>query len=82
VTVAVTVSPSDPPGSAPPPVGETGGRSQATVSIASGASAAPSLDALPVASAHRYLLTVLVSLPPGQADPTGSTQQFLVQVSG
>jgi hypothetical protein len=82
VTVAVTVSPSDPPGSAPPPVGETGGRSEATVSIASGASAAPSLDALPVASAHRYLLTVLVSLPPGQADPTGSTQQFLVQVSG
>jgi hypothetical protein len=82
VTVTLTVSPSDPPGSAPPPAGETGGRSRATVSIASGASAAPSLAALPVSSAHRYLVNVTVSLPPGQADPSGSTQQFLVQVTG
>jgi len=82
VTVTVTVSPSDPAGSAPPPPGETGGRSQATVSIASGASAAPPLAAVPVSSAHRYLVTVSVALPPGQADPAGSTQQFLVQVTG
>jgi hypothetical protein len=82
VTVTVDVTPSDAPGSAPPPAGESGGRSRATVSIASGASAAPSLAAVPVSSAHRYLVTVSVSLPPGQADPVGSSQQFLVQVTG
>ena len=82
VAVTLSVSLSDPPGSAPPPAGRTGGRSRATVSIASGASAAPSLAAVPVASAHRYLVTVSVSVPPGQADATGSTQQFLVEVAG
>jgi hypothetical protein len=81
-TVTVTVAPADPPGSAPPPSGEAGGRSQANVDLASGASSSPPLAPLPVSSAHRYLLTVSVSLPPGQVDPAGSTQQFLVQVTG
>jgi len=82
VTVLVTVAPDDPPGSSPAPPGGSGGRTSATVTIASGASAAPTLRPLPVAPGHRYTLTVSVSLPPGQADPTGSTQAFLVQVTG
>ena len=81
VTVTVTVAPDDPPGSAPVPSGSTGGRSRATVTLQSGASAAPPLAALPVAAGHRYTVTVSVSIPPGQADPTGSTQQFLVRVA-
>ncbi len=82
VTVSVTVALSDPPGTAPPPTGQRGGRVQAVVAIASGASTAPDLPALPVASGHQYTVTVSVSLPPGQVDPTGATQEFLVQVAG
>lgn len=82
VAVTVTVVPADPAGTAPPPPGARGGRSRAVVAIAPGASSAPTLAPLPVAQGHRYMLTVTVSLPPGQADPTGSTQQFLVQVTG
>ena len=82
VTVTVAVSPADPAGSAPPPPGGGGGRSRATVALVPGASAAPVLAALPVSPAHRYTVTVSVSLPPGQSDPAGSTQQFLVQVVG
>ena len=81
VTVSVTVAPADPAGTTPPPVGQRGGRSQAVVSIASGSSSAPALAPLPVASGHTYTLTVAVTLPPGQADPAGATQQFLVQVA-
>jgi len=80
VTVTLTVAPDDPPGTAGPPAGATGGRSRATVAMASGASAAPVLAPLPVAGSHRYLVTVAMALPPGQADPSGSTQQFLVEV--
>ncbi|MGA2835803.1 MAG: hypothetical protein ABSF84_04325 [Acidimicrobiales bacterium] len=82
VTVSVTVALSDPPGTAPPPAGRRGGRVQAVVAIASGSSAAPTLAPLPVASGHQYTVTVSVSLPPGQVDPTGATQMFLVQVAG
>jgi len=82
VDVTVTVTPADPPGTAPPPPGESGGRSRARVALAPGASSAPALAPLPVSSAHRYSVTVSVSLPPGQTDPSGSTQQFLVQVVG
>lgn len=82
VTVTVTVRPSGPAGASAPPADASGGRSSATVSIPSGGSAAPSLRPLPVASGHRYTLVVAVSVPPGQADPTGSTQAFLVQVTG
>ena len=82
VAVTVTVTTADPAGTAPPPPGARGGRSQSVVAIAPGGSSAPDLAPLPVASGHLYTLTVSVSLPPGQADPTGSTQRFLVEVTG
>jgi hypothetical protein len=81
VVVTLTVTPADPPGTASLPVGGAGGASRATVTIASGASAAPVLAPLPVASSHRYSVSVSVSLPPGQADPAGSVQDFLIQVA-
>jgi hypothetical protein len=82
VIVTLTVTPADPTGTAPPPAGRAGGRSQATVAIASGSSASPTLSPLPVSSGHRYMVTVTLSLPPSQADQVGSTQSFLVQVTG
>jgi hypothetical protein len=82
VTVSVTVVTADPPGTAAPSADAQGGRVQAVVELASGASSAPVLGPLPVGAGHRYLLTVAVSLPPAQLDPTGSTQQFLVQITG
>lgn len=81
VTVTVTVAPADDPGSTAIPSAGQGGRSRAVVTIASGASSAPSLAPLPVAPGHRYTLTVTVSLPPAQADAAGATQQFLIQVT-
>jgi hypothetical protein len=81
VTVTLTVTPADTPGASGPPATARGGRSTATVDMISGASAAPSLAPLPVAGGHTYTVTVAVTLPPGQADPAGSTQQFLVQVA-
>jgi hypothetical protein len=81
VTVSVTAALSDPPGTALPPVGQRGGRVQAVVAIAAGSSSAPDLAPLAVASGHRYTVTASVSLPPGQVDPTGATQVFLVQVT-
>ncbi|HEY4929891.1 MAG TPA: hypothetical protein VIH95_12160 [Acidimicrobiales bacterium] len=81
VKVSVTVSVADPPGMAPPPAGRRGGQVQSVVSLDSGASAAPDLGPLPVAAGHRYTVTVTVSLPPGQADPAGSMQQFLVVIA-
>jgi len=82
VAVSVTVAPADPVGTSPPAAGRQGGRVQAVVAIASGASSAPPLGALPVAPGHSYTLTVAVALPPAQVDPTGSTQQFLVTITG
>lgn len=81
VTVTVTVVPADPTGTTPPPAGHRGGRSRAVVAIEPGSSSAPSLAPLPVATGHRYTVTVTVSLPPSQTDPAGSTQQFLVEVA-
>ena len=82
VTVTETVAVADPPGLILAPAGLQGGRVQAVVTLASGASVAPALGALSVGAGHRYLVTVSVSLPPGQADPAGSSQKFLVQVTG
>ncbi len=81
VRVSVTVAPADVPGQAAPPAGARGGRSSALVAVASGSSSAPSLAPLPVAHGHRYTVTVEVSVPPGQTDTAGSTQQFLVYVT-
>ena len=81
VKVSVTVAVADPAGTAPPPAGSRGGRVQAVVSLASGSSSAPVLAPLPVATGHVYTVTVAVSTPPGQVDPAGSTQEFLVQIA-
>jgi len=81
VRVSVTVVPADVPGTAALPAGGRGGRSSAVVSVASGSSTSPVLAPLPVADGHRYTVTVAVSLPAGQSDPTGTTQQFLVAVT-
>jgi len=82
VTVTLTVTPADPAGTTPPPAGGTGGRSRATIALAPGSSASPNLSPLPVTSGHRYSVTVTLSLPPSQANLAGTTQSFLVQVSG
>jgi len=79
--VSVSVVPADAPGVAAPPARARGGRSTAVVAVASGSSTSPALAPLPVADGHRYTVTVEVSLPPGQTDTTGSTQQFLVYVT-
>ncbi len=82
VTVTVTVDPADLPGTPAPPPGSAGGTSRARVSLGSGSSTAPTLAPLPVAVGHRYTLTVSVTVPAGQADPTGTVHRFLLQVSG
>ena len=82
VTVSVTVAVADPAGTAAPPAGYQGGKAHGVVSLASGSSSVPDLAPLPVASGHRYTVTVAVSIPPGQLDASGSTQQLLVTVSG
>ncbi len=81
VRVSVSVVPADAPGEAAPPAGAQGGHSAAVVAVSSGSSTSPVLAPLPVADGHRYTVTVAVSLPPGQTDTTGSTQQFLVYVT-
>ncbi len=81
VAVTETVTLADPPGTASPPPGTTGGKQVATVTVRSGTSSAVALAPLSVASGHRYQLTVTIAIPPGQADPTGSSQQLLVQVA-
>jgi hypothetical protein len=81
VTVSVTVAVADTAGTAPPPAGDLGGKARGVVSLASGSSSVPDLAPLPVASGHRYTVTVAVSIPPGQLDASGSTQQLLVTVS-
>jgi hypothetical protein len=82
VTVSVTVAVADPAGTAPPPAGYQGGKAHGVVSLASGSSSVPDLAPIPVASGHRYTVTVAVSIPPGQLDASGSSQQLLVTVSG
>jgi len=81
ISVSVTVVPADVPGVAAPPAGRRGGLRSATVAVPAGSSTAPVLPPVPVATGHRYTVTVKVSVPPGQVDPAGSTQQFLVYVT-
>jgi hypothetical protein len=82
VAVTETLTPADPPGTASAPPGARGAKLVSKVSVRSGASAAVAFSSTTVAIGHRYLLAVTVAIPPGQADPTGSTQQLLVQVTG
>ena len=81
VPVVVNVVPADLPGSPVLPNSGSGGRVRATVTMLPGASAAPTLGAVPVTPGHRYRVTASVSVPVGQADATGSTQDYLVQVA-
>ena len=82
VGVTARLALADPAGTAPPGSSASGGTARATVTIEPGTSAAPDLAPLTVASGHRYTLTVSVAVPAGQSDPAGSTQEFLVQISG
>ncbi len=81
VVVTSVLAVADPTGSAPPPASSTGG-SRATTSLRSGASEALTTADQAVSSGHRYTLTVSIAIPAGQADPTGSTQQFLLEITG
>ena len=82
VSVTATLVLADPSGTAPPSAGSTGGRSRATITVRSGGSVALSMAPLAVAAGHRFSLTIAVATPPGQADTTGSTQEYLLQISG
>ncbi len=83
VVVTQTVTLADPVGTALPPSGARGGRAQTSVSLRAGSSVALDLPAVTVAGGHLYLLTVTVAIPPSQAaaQPGGSSQQFLLQIS-
>lgn len=81
VAVTESLTLADPPGTAPPPAGTRGDKQVTKVSVRSGASAGVTLSPIAVASGHTYLLTVSVAIPPGQANPTGSSQELLVQIA-
>ena len=82
VAVTQTLALTDPAGTAVPPAGARGSASQASVTLASGASRALTLPPLTVASGHTYTLTVSVAVPASQLRRAGATQQFLVRISG
>ncbi len=52
-----------------------------TISLTSGSSMSLAMGPLRVEAGHEYVVTLAVSVPPGQTDPAGTTQAFLVQVS-
>jgi hypothetical protein len=70
-----------PAGSAPPPAEQRGGTTRAKVTLRSGTSAALTMPALAVAGGYDYELSLAVAIPP-QANPAGSTQKFLIQITG
>ena len=80
VEVNETVTPVVSAGQSPPPSGHRGGSVDRRVDLRSGSSVALAMPALPVAGGHVYELTLTVSVPPG-ANPAGSSQQFLLQIS-
>ena len=83
VRLMETLALADPPGTPPPPAGAGGGVSQAQVSLQAGSSAALSMQTLVVAPGHAYTLTFTIAIPVSQeANPAGSTQQLLLQISG
>jgi hypothetical protein len=83
VTVTETLKLADAPGTVPPPAEASGSSARTTITTAvSGQSQALSFPALTVASGHRYTLTITLSPPTGQANPAGTSQQFLLQVVG
>jgi hypothetical protein len=82
VVVTQTLALADPAGTAPPQSGAGGSASRATVALPSGSSMALTLPSLTVAPGHLYTLTVAVAVPASQQDRAGSSQQFLLQISG
>jgi hypothetical protein len=83
ITVTETLRLADAPGSATPPPGASGSSARTTITAAvSGQSQALSFPALTVASGHLYTLTITLSPPTGQANPAGTSQQFLLQIVG
>jgi hypothetical protein len=82
VVVSQALSIADPAGTPPPPVHARGGKDQQRVTLASGSSVALTMPSLTVAGGHLYLLVVSVAVPTDQADPAGTTQQFVLQITG
>lgn len=72
----------DPAGTPLPPKADRGGRTQSRVTLAAGASTALTLPALSMAGGHLYLLSVTVAPPVAQANPAGTSQQILLQITG
>ena len=81
VTITQTLTLADPAGSATTTGRRPGGRSHTEVTLRSGASTALALPGLTVAGGHLYNLVVAIDLPPGQVNPAGSSQAFLIQIS-
>jgi hypothetical protein len=81
VTVSQTLTPVAAAGAQPPPPGARGRTTQTKVTLRSGSSVALSMPPLTVAGGHLYELSLAVAIPP-QANPAGSTQKFLIQISG
>jgi hypothetical protein len=82
VVVTQTLALADPAGTAPPRPGARGSASRVKVALRSGSSMALRLPSLSVATGHLYTLAVQVAVPASQQDTAGSTQQFLLQISG
>jgi hypothetical protein len=83
VVVAQTLSLADPAGTALPRAGARGTRSQTRVAaLAAGSSIALTMPSVSVAGGHLYLLAVAVNVLPDQTDRVGTTQEFLLQISG
>lgn len=84
IPVTETLQLQDPAGTRPPATAASGGTLRTDVTIAAGGSQALGLGALAVAGGHDYLLTIALVVPPpaGQGDLTGTTQEFLLKVSG
>ena len=80
VAVSQTVTPVVPAGTAPPAPGERGGTTQTRITLRPGSSVALTLSPLPVAGGHLYELSLAVAIPP-EANPAGSSQKFLIQIS-
>jgi hypothetical protein len=80
VVVSQTLVPVVAAGTAPPAAGQRGGTTQTRITLSSGSSVALSLPPLPVAGGHLYELTLAVAIPPS-ANPAGSSQEFLIQIS-
>ncbi len=82
VRVSQTLALADPAGTALPAPSTRGSVSRATVALRSGSSKALTLPALAVAPGHTYTLTIAVAVPAGQVNRAGSSQEFLIRISG